>query len=746
MRQSAKKNRGDARRHRRRRLQLESLERRELLAADLGLPDAYAPDGLGNNLAHVEWGSTDEPLLRLAAAEYGDGISTPAGADRPGAREISNALSDQGGDDIISDRNLSAFIYAWGQFIDHDIGLTPTAGTELLAIPVPTGDPYFDPAATGTQAIYTSRSIYDLDTGDSADNPREQVNTITAWIDGSMVYGSDQQRADALRTFSGGKLKMSADGMLPLNNEENFPDGTLAMANDAHRVADDELFAAGDARANENIELTSLHTLFVREHNRLADQIAERQPELSDEEIYQRARSLVIAEIQAITYNEWLPSLLGRGALDRYDGYDSSVNPGISNEFATAAFRFGHSQLGDDIEFLDDNGLEARDAVSLAQAFFNPDLVRETGIDAILKYLSADPSSEVDTELVDSVRNFLFGPPGSGGLDLASLNIQRGRDHGLADYNTVRESVGLSRVTSFSEITSDPELQASLESLYGSVDNIDLWVGGLAEDHLPGSSMGETFQTIIVDQFERLRDGDRFWYQNQFSGRELAQLQRTSLSDIIERNTDLTSVQHNAFIFKAEISGVVSVDQNGNGRTDRREPVARNANVQLVNLEDGSVVATATTDRNGRFSFGVAEGLRTGEYQIVATDTDGNVLASSREVAITGGDDFERVTLAVPGRQMTPPRRSTPPGHGGQRTSDTTDRRIVQASQTNGQRNPPPAANASGQQTQTPNRNSMMSHSMGGQQLAGQQQSRDNAAQLHDLIDSVMAGWGVNAL
>ena len=153
------------------------------------------------------------------------------------------------------------------------------------------------------------------------------------------------------------------------------------------------------------------------------------------------------------------------------------MNPGIANEFSTAAFRFGHSMLGDDVEFLDNNGQPVADEVELSQAFFNPPLVTQNGIDPILKYLASDPASEIDTKVVDSVRNFLFGPPGSGGLDLASLNIQRGRDHGLADYNTVRAAYGLPKVTSFAQITSDPQLQAQLKQLYGSVNNIDLWVG-----------------------------------------------------------------------------------------------------------------------------------------------------------------------------------------------------------------------------------------------------------------------------
>ena len=640
----------------------ESVEQRLLLSA-------ASVDGTGNNPENPEWGSVDEEFLRLAESDYADGISEVGGENRPSARLISNTVSDAEGDDIISDRLLSAMIYAWGQFIDHDITSTPLGSGETTSIAVPQGDPSFDPFGTGTQSITTLRSAFDPLTGTSKDNPREQVNAITAFIDGSMVYGSSEETASALRMFSGGLLKTSEGNLLPLNNAETFPDGMMEMDNANPFVSSDQLFAAGDSRANENVELLSLQTVFVREHNLQAERIATENPSLTDEQIYQEARSIVIAEIQAITYNEWLPSLLGRRAVSQYEGYDASVNPGISNEFATAAFRFGHSLLGDDVEFLDNDGLETHEGVALSEAFFNPDLLHETGIDSILKYLSADPSGEVDTEIVDSVRNFLFGPPGAGGLDLASLNIQRGRDHGLADYNTVRESIGLPRVISFADITADVEMQQKLKSLYGTVDNIDLWVGGLAEDHVNGSSVGETFQTIIIDQFERLRDGDRYWYQNQFSGRELRQLERTSLSDIIERNTDLTGIQQNAFFFKASISGtvVLNVNHDGHGRLGGRgnvgrhglnEAAAPNITMHLVNTEDGAVVAKATTDRNGHYKFDVHDGLRTGIYQITAVDGDGQLLAESSEIAITGGDDFERADLVIPATPL--PARSQP--------------------------------------------------------------------------------------
>lgn len=580
-------------------------------------------DGTGNNLENPQLGSSGQPLLRIADAAYADGISTPAGEDRPSAREISNVLADADPEGTPNDRGLSAFIYVWGQFIDHDIDLTinQSVDGESFDIAVPTGDPQFDPTATGEQVIRLIRSAYDTDSGTSLTDPRQQVSEITAFIDGSQVYGSDQETADSLREFQGGRLLITDDGLLPTD-------------------ADGQIMA-GDIRADENVALTSLQTLFVREHNRLAGEIAAENSELTDEEIYQQARAIVIAEIQAITYNEFLPALLGTRAISTYQGYDSSVDPTIANEFSTAGFRFGHTTVNDDIEFFDNDGRAIRDEISLAEAFHNASLLEETGIDSILKYDASTLAQEIDLEVVDSLRNALFGPPGSGGFDLVALNIQRGRDHGLADYNSTRVAYGLDAVDSFAEITSDVELQEKLESLYGDVNNIDLWVGLLAEDHVRGASVGELTQTILVDQFERLRDGDRFWYENIYQGRELQQLQDTSLSDIIERNTNVRGLQDNVFFMRAVVSGQVTLQtpevDSPQGRRNRSQ-TSPAAGVTVELLDDaGEVLEVTTTDRRGNYRFTAF--AETGDYQIRLADSNELVPVSDSllDVLISNG-------------------------------------------------------------------------------------------------------------
>lgn len=520
-------------------------------------------NGTGNNLANPAWGTAGSLYLRERAhTYYADGLSSPAGTSRPSARAISNALAAQGDVETEDERGLSTAVYEWGQFLDHDIGLAMGGHAEAFDIAVPTGDTSFDPLSTGTKVIFFDRSAFDASTG--ATSPRQQINTVTSFIDGSQVYGSDDVRAAWLRSGVGGRLKTRST---PQGELLPFNDGTLANDDPLHNPVT-SLVVAGDVRANEQPGLTVLHTVFAREHNWQAARLAAANPTWNDEKLYQEARKIVIAELQVITYKEFLPAILGR-ELPPYTGYRSSLNPGLSNAFATAAYRIGHSMVGPDIGVIDEHFVEI-DSLDLAAIFFNPGVIPSIGgVDPVVRYFAINPMQKVDTQIVDPLRNFLFGPPGAGGFDLAALNIQRGRDHGLGDYNSIRADFGLPKVRSFSQITSDSALAAKLQSVFGSVNSIDPWVGMLAEDHLPGASVGLTHAIIFIDQFSRLRDGDRFWYQNGlFTRADLARLEATRLSDILLRTTGVARLQPNVFFHADLAAASCPADFDGSGAVD----------------------------------------------------------------------------------------------------------------------------------------------------------------------------------
>jgi len=329
-----------------------------------------------------------------------------------------------------------------------------------------------------------------------------------------------------------------------------LPCNQHALENEGGRNRQD-LFVGGDVRVNEQIGLMSMHTLFVREHNRLAEELADTDPGLSGEDIYQIARKIVGAEIQAITYNEFLPQLLGSDALGPYTGYDPTVDPTIASEFSAAAYRVGHTLLSPKLLLVDDEGQRIQQ--SLPESFFTPAFIRDNGISMVLRGLAGQKAQEVDSKVIDEVRNFLLRGPMGPRFDLVSLNIQRGRDHGLADFNTVRQAYGLDPVESFADISSDADVQSALRFVYGDVSDLDLWVAAVAEDHVPGASVGETLQAIIGDQFRRLRDGDRHWYENDpyllAHPTLLEELRTVTLADIIRRNTPINNeIPNNVFI------------------------------------------------------------------------------------------------------------------------------------------------------------------------------------------------------
>ena len=486
-------------------------------------------DGSGNNLLNPDWGFTDIPLLRLLDADYVDG-STPSGADRPSAREISNAVSLQTGD-MPSDKGLNALFWAFGQLLAHDITLVPAASpTDYFNIPVSDDDDYFGMVGF----LPLARSAYDPATGTNVGNPRQQINTITAFIDASFVYGSDALTANILRRNEGtGRLITGPDNMLPTN-------GQVGLDSDPNN---DFLFVAVDARVNEQLALSAMHTIFMREHNRLAGLISLDNPGMDGDEIFQMSRMIVGAEMQAITYNEFLPILLGEeNGLADYAGYSASVDPGISNEFATAAYRLGHTLLQNDYLIIRPDG--PVENLALASCFFNPSCMNSEGLEATIFGLAQQDAQVFDMMFVDAVRNNLITDFGITMLvDLSANNIQRGRDHGLPSYQST-----VAQLQAMGLITGNNNLPDKLLNAYGTSE-VDLIIGGLAETPFGDALVGEVFHALLLDQFGRLRDGDRFWYQQNslFDDDMILWLDNLTISDLILWNTDLQFLQTYGF-------------------------------------------------------------------------------------------------------------------------------------------------------------------------------------------------------
>ncbi len=550
-------------------------------------------DGSDNNLANPSQGQSFTPLVRhrdailnplpgfdasLLAPTYEDGIDTPRGmtdinnppgvgtSRLPNPRDISNAVAAQGNLSVLNPLGASDWLWQWGQFIDHDFALEepePTSDALLIPITDP-NDPLFDP---NFPFLPFRRNDPAPGTGAGTSVPREQVDKITAYIDGSNVYGSDQPRADFLRSFQGGRLRTTigsnGEVLLPLNRAvDPFPNANPPVTPGSTPAAPEDLFIAGDVRANEQIGLVAVHTLFVREHNRLADQLSGRgdlsqlvtdagldpsQPADVDEYVYQMTRKVVGAQIQAITYNEFLPMLVGHDALPAYSGYDPQADATLSNEFANAAYRVGHTLLSPQIQLADADGTPLG-SVALRDAFFDPSFSKDNGVDIVLMGLSTQMAQDVDALVIDEVRNFLFDE-GNGGLDLAAVNIQRGRDHGLPTYNDMRRGLGLAPRTSFSEITSDTTVTDAFASVYDSIEDVDLWIGAIAEDAVGDGLVGELLHEIMVDQFTRTRDGDRFFYENDQDLLALfPDVGATTLADVIIRNSAMDSMRSNVFV------------------------------------------------------------------------------------------------------------------------------------------------------------------------------------------------------
>ncbi|CAJ0968166.1 unnamed protein product [Ranitomeya imitator] len=559
-------------------------------------------DGTCNNLQHPMWGASLTAFERLLKSVYENGFNLPRGVSAgrlyngyplPLPRMVSTTLI--GTHTITPDEQFTHMLMQWGQFLDHDLDSTVVALSQArfsdgqdcssvctndapcFPVMIPPNDPrvrnnarcmFFvrsSPVCGSGMTSLLMNSVY----------PREQMNQLTSYIDASNVYGSSDHEAQEIRDSAShrgllkqGIVQRSGKPLLP------FATGPPTECMRDENESPIPCFLAGDFRANEQLGLTSMHTVWFREHNRIAAELLRLNPHWDGDTIYHEARKIVGAEMQHITYGHWLPKIFGEVGmrmLGDYAGYDPSVNSGILNEFATAAFRFGHTLINPILYRLDENFQPIPQGhLPLHKAFFSPyRIVNEGGIDPLLRGLFGVAgkmrvtSQLLNTELTEK----LFSMAHTVALDLAAINIQRGRDHGIPPYHDFRVFCNLSTTHTFEDLRNEiknPDVIEKLRRLYGSPLNIDLFPALMSEDIIPGSRLGPTLMCLLTTQFRNVRNGDRFWYENPgiFTPAQLTQIKQTSLARVLCDNGDnITKVQPDVFKMAEFPHGYISCKQ-----------------------------------------------------------------------------------------------------------------------------------------------------------------------------------------
>jgi hypothetical protein len=478
-------------------------------------------DGTCNHVAAVDggYGVAGAQQIRLALGDHassdGFGFDSIRTDHLPSPRLVSNLLVHQPDFISKSSRGMSVLLAFMGQFIDHDITLTITNDADPDGILIPPRDPLIESFPNGK--IPFSRSEF---VRSNFKGPRQFENQLTSFLDLSTVYGAKEDTSRKLRALDGtGMLKYSVNRfgemILPLQKQTGV-EVDLKSA---------KAFGCGDKRCNEQIMLTCFHTLFVKEHNRLAQAYRNLYPHASDDEIFDQARLQNIRQYQRIIYEEWLPLVLGQSAIfnliGSYRGYNPNVDPSMSLFFSTVAFRFGHSLIPDELECHDDRGnLVGSGRILVSDTFEKPELVQN---DNRLSWFFNGAwnllQEELDRHVVDSLRENLFKNEFER-FDLIAFNIQRGRDHNLGTFNSYRSIFGArpirchdpTSIDCFEQLTLDRGLAELCQSLYGHFDRLDNFVAALMERPDGDSLLGELMTRVVADQFQRLRDGDRYFY------------------------------------------------------------------------------------------------------------------------------------------------------------------------------------------------------------------------------------------
>ncbi|XP_060802198.1 chorion peroxidase [Amyelois transitella] len=539
-----------------------------------------------NNPAAPSWGAVHTGFERLLPPDYSDGIwamrASTLGLPLPSARAVSSVL-------ILDSSHPSPthnmMFMQFGQFIAHDTsaGVLFTIGNgSAISCCSGDGEAFLPPevqhwacapiAADPADDFYGQYRHQCLNfvrtqlapASDCSVGYAKQMNGATHLPDLSHLYGTTEEKLSKLRG-PGGLLRTFVDydrELPPLTEKQE------CMTNKDGAAC----FESGDGHGNQIISLTILHTIFTREHNRIARALARLNPDWNEDIIFLETRRIVQAEFQYIIYNEYLPLLIGPALAQSFgltpspgysSSYDPHVNPSLTAEFATAAMRFGHSIVNGNIMVPSVQTNSVYETISIPEVMFQPSRMRlKVFLDRLLTGLSWQPMQSVDPFVSEGLTRYLFHGGNPFGLDLASINIQRGRDYGIRSYNEYRRLIGLPPFVDFKQFP--PSAAQRLSSVYSSPEDIDLWVGGLLEEPLEEGVLGPTFAHILADQFSRFKRGDRYFYEygpdinpGAFTTSQLAEIKKVSLARIICDNSDrieLVSQPPNAFL-RADLPG-----------------------------------------------------------------------------------------------------------------------------------------------------------------------------------------------
>ncbi|XP_076104054.1 peroxidase-like protein isoform X1 [Mytilus galloprovincialis] len=547
-------------------------------------------DGACNNLNDPSLGAALTRQRRMMDNAYEDGIDAPRmhsvlGGYLPSPRIVSNVMHKSDCCPQFSDR-LAVAVMQFGQFIEHDVISTPMItgyeGADIqccdapahitaqraacLPIAIPANDERFkDKCMNFVRAVPGLKKNCDM-------GIRSPLNQASAYLDSSQIYGTDTAEQHRLRAGFGGLMNITVLGLLPATSEDHC----------IKEMNGDYCMDSGDFRVNHVPGLTVMHTIFVREHNRLATTLSLLNVHWDDETIFQETRKIINAVQQHLVYNELLPTILNYEYMTRYglyskaqgceDTYDMNVQTDIMMGFSGAAMRFPHTRIPN-VQAMVDKQFRGRMDARIFDTFDKPKFILQNmgqALNDFARWLTTFPQMKDDRFVESGVRDNLFMDESGKSFDLISLNIQRAREQGIPPYNEWRKLCGLPPANYFYAgqgglVDHKPDVVHLMSTVYKHCDDIDLFTGGLTETPLPGSPIGPVFSCIIATQFANLKQGDRFWYERDspitgFTPAQVDQIKKTTLSLVMCKNLDFPFIQRNALLLPSQENPRVRCD------------------------------------------------------------------------------------------------------------------------------------------------------------------------------------------